>query len=150
MFSKFGNIKTQNTTNNNEITTIGRKVGYLTHTRIILCRLPGRNFLNRTFRPGTRTKRPGISMYQDEEQDETRSRIRFSLPLFGWIPGLHQDETSWYQVETSWYQAETAWYQKRQKQQKARKNNEKRKFTNRVLVRALDTKTGWIEIFFLQ
>ena len=43
----------------------------------ILCRLPGRNFLNRAFRPGTRTKRPGISIYQDEDQAETQSRICF-------------------------------------------------------------------------
>ena len=30
------------------------------------------------------------------------------------------------------------------------KNNQERKFTNRVLVRALEAKPGWIEIFFLQ
>ena len=30
------------------------------------------------------------------------------------------------------------------------KKNKKRKFTNGVLVRALEAKPGWIEIFFLQ
>ena len=66
----------------------------------ILCRLPGRNFLNRTLRPGTRTKRPDISMYQEEDQAEIRSRTCF-LQLFGWLPGLHQDASSWYQDEAS-------------------------------------------------
>ena len=36
------------------------------------------------------------------------------------------------------------------KRQQTTKNNKKRKFTNGVLVRALGTKPGWIEIFFLQ
>ena len=34
--------------------------------------------------------------------------------------------------------------------QKQPKTNKKRKFTNGALVRALETKPGWIEIFFLQ
>tara|TARA_A100001015_G_C14424620_1_gene494235 strand:- start:138 stop:506 length:369 start_codon:yes stop_codon:yes gene_type:complete len=36
------------------------------------------------------------------------------------------------------------------KKQKTKNNFKKQKFTNQVLVRALDTKPGWIEIFFLQ
>ena len=36
------------------------------------------------------------------------------------------------------------------KTSKTAKNNKKQKYTNGVLVRALDTKPGWIEIFFLQ
>ena len=105
----------------------------------IPCRLPGRNFLNRTFRPGTRMKtRPK----HDREFVFLITTFRLGTGpapgRFVLVPGRNV-----------LVPGRNGLVPKTTKTSNLKKNK-KRKFTNRVLERALDTKPGWIESFFVQ